>query len=191
MTTKREREKSHITVPMSTHRYGEAQKAAATLTTAEGAPRKMPDVGRNAIAFYLAEMAKCFSCSSGVECPVHGTAALRPEDAVPDVNPAEHVRLKRAYLESFRVARGEDAVFGGKEAHAISDLIRTLGIERAEAAVVGAFRDHFWRSKATILSIAADPSRHLGTVAASATSTPIPRSSLQPDSGFRGGEPVR
>lgn len=165
--------------------------AAGNLTRAEQVHRKLPHVVLLAVSFYLAEVKKCLACISGTRCNIHGTDAIRPpatKENDADLPSSEDKRLVIAtYSAQFAEARGLRPAIGAKEGKAANDLVRAVGAQSACEAIRSAFADPFWKSKATLLSIAADPSRHLGTVAATPKTT-----SLQPDSGYNSrGKEVR
>lgn len=168
-----------------------AADCVAMLTKAEGKRRNHKDVLRNAFAFYVASISHCISCRAGSRCEVHGTAALRPDaDKKPEkdtsVDPAEFTLLRDVYFLLFTEARRERPSFGAREGKALKDLLKAEGFDRAKKAIVAAFADEFWRGKATILTIALDPSRHLGEA-----SQKKQGGSLQRDSGFQGGKERR
>lgn len=177
----------HISVPVDATAYADAQQLAAWLSRAEG-PVKLPRVGSNALAFYHAAVAKCPCCQAGAVCTIHGSAALQPSSAADGKGPsgADYQRVTSAYFAHFTKARGMQPTFRDAEGAAVKHLIVANGVERAERAIVAAFADPFWRSKATIITIAADPSRHLGDAPIQAKQT-----TLQADSGFQGGREVR
>lgn len=161
--------------------YADAQQCSAWLTRAEG-PVKLPSVVANAIVFYRASLAKCLTCQAGERCATHGTAALRPPSERTDVDTESVRRITHIYFACFAEARGTRPTFTDRDGAAVKQLIRVAGAERAEQAIRAAFSDSYWKSKATIATIAADPSRHLGDVKPSAT-----KGTLQADSGFDGG----
>jgi len=168
-----------------------AADIVALLTKAEGKRRNHKDALRNAFAFYVVSISHCISCRAHSKCSVHGTAALRPDaDKKPEkdtsVDPEQLTLLRDVYFLLFAEARGERPSFGDREGKAIKDLLRAEGFDRAKKAIVTAFADEFWRSKATICTIAADPSRHLGE-----PSQKSQGGSLQRDSGFQGGKERR
>lgn len=185
------KETERVTIPVTADRAAEVQSAAATLTRAEGKSRKPPDVGRNALVFYLRSVRACLTCQAGSVCHVHGTLALRPEAAaaVDEIGPS-HADIRRVtslYFGLFKETRGEAPAFGQREGKAVKDLVAAVGLERAESAIRSAFSDAFWKDRATICTIATDPSRHLGGAAPASAK----RGSLQADSGFVGGEEVK
>lgn len=164
--------------------YPDAQQCAAWLSKAEGAV-KLPGAVANAIVFYRASMARCLRCQAGERCDIHGTDALRPPTQ-PDVATEDFQRITHTYFACFTEARGQRPTFTTRDGAAVKQLIRAAGVERAEAALRAAFEDPYWRGKATIATIAADPSRFLGDAKAGVKTT------LQPDSGFESrGEEVR
>lgn len=165
-----------------------AADCVAMLTKAEGKRRNHKDVVRNAFAFYIASISHCISCRAGSKCTVHGTAAVRPDaDKKPEkdasIDPEQLSLLRDVYFLLFTEARGERPSFGDREGKALKDLLKAEGFERAKKAVVAAYGDEFWRGKATIRTIASDPSRHLGE-----PSQKKQGGSLQRDSGFQGGK---
>jgi hypothetical protein len=179
---------SVLTVRMPTGRFSDVQEAAAKLTRAEGKNVKPPDIGRNALAFYCAAIAKCPACCTGTKCSIHGTAAVRPgAEPEPDDGPsaADCRRVTDAYFAAFTSARGARPPFGAREGKAVKDIVSAVGVDSACAVVAAAFADDFWKGKATILIIASDPSRHIGDAPKSKGKT---ASSLQPDSGYKGGD---
>jgi hypothetical protein len=169
----------------------EVADIVALLTKSERKRRTHKDILRNAYVFYADSIRRCMMCQAGSECPVHGTAALRPDaDRKPEkdeVDSQEFTLLRDIYFLLFAEARRERASFGAREGKALKDLLRTEGFERAKKAIVAAYGDEFWRGTATILTIARDPSRHLGE--------PSQRKqqggSLQRDSGYEGGKEHR
>lgn len=166
--------------------YADAQQSASWLTQAERRPVKLTGAVANAIVFYRASMAKCIACQAGQKCDVHGTDALRPPTAQSDVATEDFQRITHTYFACFTEARGERPTFSASDGTAVKRLIKAAGVERAEQAIRAAFSDSYWRSKATIATIASDPSRHLGAANGST------RSTLQADSGFEGhGKEIR
>ena len=176
---------------VTTEMASDLHSAAGLLTRAERAHRKLPHVVSLALAFYLAETKKCVACVSGTRCDIHGTDAVRPpvaKDDDADSPSSEDTRLVIAtYSAQFTEARGLRPSIGAREGKAANELVRAVGAQSACEAIRSAYADPFWKGKATLLSIAADPSRHLGTVAATPKAT-----SLQPDSGYESnGKEVR
>jgi hypothetical protein len=174
---------------VSAETMGDMTVLAGRLTKAEGTKRGVPDVVRNAVAFYEQSVARCLPCQSGTPCAAHGTAALQPEPPKPpsDVNHSERAAVLKCYRDSFNEARGEPPSVSAREAKAAGDLLTRAGsLDAALRVIRAAFASPYWRSKATLLSIAADPSRHLG--ATDARQPQLIRSSLQADSGYEGGE---
>jgi hypothetical protein len=157
--------------------YADAQQCSAWLTRAEG-PVKLPSVVANAIVFYKTAVAKCLTCQAGERCSVHGTAALRPPAERPDVDYDAVRRVTQAYFACFTEARGARPTFTDRDGAAVKQLIRVAGTDRAEQAIRNAFSDTYWKGKATISTIASDPSRHLGDSKIAA------KGSLQADSGY-------
>lgn len=162
------------------------QDSAALLTRAEGKLRKLPEVARNALAFYANAIASCVTCRAGIVCALHGTLSLRPEVAnqkQTDVDPDDFNRAKHVYFRAFSAARGEQPAFGAAEGAALKRLIVAIGIDKACSMITKVYNDSFWATSSSIKTIAGDPSRHLGDTQVSGS-----RTSLQPDSGFRGGK---
>ncbi len=183
------KETERVTIPVTPDRAAEVQHVAAMFTRAEGKSRKPPDIGRNAIVYYMRCVKACLTCQSGGVCQVHGTLALRPESAVaPEDGPsaADIAKVNTLYFGLYSEARGEAPAFGPREGKAVKSLIVAVGAERAMSAIRAAFADTFWRGKVTITVISQDPSRFLGTVPDAR-----PRGSLQADSGFQGGKEVK
>jgi hypothetical protein len=83
---------------------------------------------------------------------------------------AEHSRVTKHYFAAFKATRGVDPVFTGREAATVYQLIDKTGVERAIAAITRAYENKFTRDLATIASIAADPSKHLGKQEATTSS---------------------
>lgn len=185
------KETERVTIPVTPDRAAEVQHVAAMFTRAEGKSRKPPDIGRNAIVYYMRSVHACLTCQSGSVCATHGTLALRPESATVTQEEGPATTEIRAttglYFGLYKEVRGEAPAFGKREGKAVKDLLVAVGPERAERAIRAAFADSFWRDKSTICSIAADPSRFLGTAPAPSGR----RGSLQADSGFVGGEEVK
>lgn len=176
-----------ITITTSFEELSDLQSRAARMTQAEKARCNVPEFVRNAIAFYSAEQDRCLSCSANTPCQVHGTKVLRPAVAAEsDVSTEDVRRVTAAYFSHFRTARGVAPQFDGAEGRAVKSLIRRMGADQTINIIERAYADTFWRNTATILSIDADPSRHLGTPSKSAM-----RSSLQRDSGYQGGKEKR
>lgn len=75
-----------------------------------------------------------------------------------------HQRVVGAYFEAYRAARGSAPTFGPPDGKAVALLLQKVGgdVVRATGIIANAYRDKYWRGKATIQSIAADPSRHEG-----------------------------
>lgn len=71
--------------------------------------------------------------------------------------------LVEHYFLVFESCRKTKPCFGSREGKAIRDLLELCGgsLDRAKAVVTNAYADTFWREKATILSIAKDPSQFL------------------------------
>jgi hypothetical protein len=157
--------------------HADAQQCATWLTRAEG-PVKLPATVANAIVFYRASMAKCLTCQSGQRCDAHGTQALRPPPAIDEPAGEDCRRITSVYFACFTEARGQAPIFGNPEGAAVKRLITAAGVDRAEQAIRGAYSDSYWRDKSTILTISADPSRHIGNA-------PSKKASLQADSGFQ------
>lgn len=179
-----ERVNFQLAAPM----MAEAMKACGRLTAAEGKRCKMPDLGRSALRFFLDSMLRCPACSAEVKCEIHGSHVLRPEAKQEStVDPADHGRVKAEYLRAFRDARGTEAPFGAREAAAVNKLIDGIGADKAVAAIQNAFADRFWRGRATILTILNDPAQHLGLRSPDSGT----RSSLQSDTGYKGGKERR
>lgn len=180
--------RERVTITATFDEISALQRRAAAMTQAEKTLCKVPDFVRNAVAFYCQEQDRCLSCCSGVLCQVHGTATLRP----PEPSDAIHVsaediqRVTAIYFGRFTQARGIRPQFDAAEGRAVKSLISRMGVDDACKAIEHAFADAFWRQRATILSIAADPSRHMGN-----GSKAQPRTSLQADSGYQGGEEKR
>lgn len=75
---------------------------------------------------------------------------------------AEHTQLVEYYFEQFTAARGVKPPFDGRDGKAAKTLLGQCGLEGARNAVRGAFSDEWWRTKATIRSIAAEPAKFIG-----------------------------
>lgn len=183
------RKTERLVVTVSPEVVGDLKILAGRLTKAESANRGVADVVRNAVAFYEQSVGRCLPCQSGTPCASHGTSVLQPEPPrePSDVNHSDRRAVLDCYSDSFRTARGEPPSISAREAKAATDLLsRTGSLDAALRVIRTAFASPYWKSKATLLSIAADPSRHLGQTDAR---RPAPiRSSLQPDSGYEGGE---
>ena len=164
-------------ITVRTEVYPEAQQCAAWLSRAEEGAIKLPATVANAIVFYHAAMAKCLKCQSGQRCEIHGTEALRPSATEPDIPAEQFQRITSVYFACFAEVRGQRPTFGPREGVAVKRLVREAGVDRAESAIRSAFADPYWRNKSTILTIASDPSKHLGNGA-------LVKSTLQADSGF-------
>lgn len=176
-----------ITITATAEEVASLQERAGRLTRAEKGRCNMSDFVRNAIAFYCAEQDRCLACRSGVVCQLHGTVALRPApQKVAEVSAVDIQRVAAVYHGHYAAARGTRPRFGPAEGRAVKSLIMAIGVEQAVACVEHAFADSFWQNKATILSIASDPSRHMGNGSKKTT-----RASLQADSGYQGGEEKR
>lgn len=88
----------------------------------------------------------------------------RSADAEAPAN-SGHQELIAHYSDTFTTARGGKPTFGGREARAAKILLDSVGrdIERAKAIVSNAYRDEFWGPKVTIIDIAKDPSKFIGS----------------------------
>jgi hypothetical protein len=77
----------------------------------------------------------------------------------------DHKNLIAHYAETFTALRGEKPAFGGREAKAAKALLDSVGrdLERAKSIVTNAYQDSFWGPKITILDIAKDPSKFIGS----------------------------
>lgn len=168
----------------------EVADLVALFTKAERKRRTHKDILRNAYTFYADSVRRCLMCQSGSECPVHGTTVLRPDaDNKPEkseVDSQEFTLLRDIYFLLFAEVRREQPSFGAREGKALKDLLRSEGFERAKKVIIAAYGNEFWRGTATILTIARDPSRHLGEPQKKPQG-----GSLQRDSGYKGGEERR
>lgn len=176
-----------VTIIMSSDEFAALQERASHMTRAEKCACKPSDILRNALAYYCAEQDRCLSCKSGSACQIHGTKVLRPGTSAERTVSVDDMRLvTQAYKAAFVKARRVPAHFGGAENRAVRALIEKIGAEMAVSVINHAFNDPFYRVKATILTISADPSKHMGHASAVER-----RSSLQADSGYEGGKERR
>lgn len=74
----------------------------------------------------------------------------------------QHQEVVDLYFELYERARGEKPVFDSQDAKAAKKLREKVGLEKAKQALQGAFAHDFWRSTATIRSIANEPAKFLG-----------------------------
>lgn len=95
----------------------------------------------------------------------------RSPEAMPGTWHAAHAEVRCVYETEFWRARGTWPAFAARHGAAVKSLIDAVGREDAIAAIRSAFSDQFWAGKATILSIAKDPDRHLGQVRVRSSST--------------------
>lgn len=156
---------------------------SARSTAAERRSVDHSEIERRAFLVGLREIETCGACCAGLACPKHGPEAaseLPPADAAPELAalaercappappaPAidgspEYVETVRAYFEAYKGARGVTPVFRSREGAAVKRMIAAIGVDKSKEAIRGAYSDPFWKPKATILTIASDPSRHLG-----------------------------
>lgn len=77
--------------------------------------------------------------------------------------PSEHKRLVTLYHDEFVAARGKPPAYTPRDFATIARMLCDHGVEKAGAIIRAAFANAFWRDKATIAIIAADPSRFIGT----------------------------
>lgn len=91
--------------------------------------------------------------------------APKPKPVV-EAEPSSHQQVKQCYFDEFRRARQADRVpFEGREAKAVNELVRKAGgPEQACAVIRNAFAG-FFKSSASILTIANDPAKFTGNVA--------------------------
>lgn len=74
---------------------------------------------------------------------------------------SEHSQVVEAYFKNFEVARGKKPFFEAKQGKAVKDLRLALGCEAAIALLGRVYAvGSFWRDKATIIGIAADPDKY-------------------------------
>jgi hypothetical protein len=90
--------------------------------------------------------------------------------------PAETPAYKQVvdyYFVEFQATRGSKPGFGSREGKAAKELLAKVGNDpvRACAVIRSALRDPYWAGKATICTMASDPSRHIGS---GNPSTPMP-----------------
>lgn len=177
-----------VTIIMSSDEFAALQERASHMTRAEKCACKPSDILRNALAFYCAEQDRCLSCKSGAACQIHGTTVLRPSTSAAErtVSVDDMRLVTQRYKAAFVKARRVPAHFGAAENRAVRALIEKVGAETAVSVIEHAFNDPFYRIKATILTISADPSKHMGH-----TSALERRGSLQADSGYEGGKERR
>lgn len=80
-----------------------------------------------------------------------------------DEQPAGYAAVVAAYFDAFTAARGDRPAFDARAGKAAKGLLASLGEAGAIAAIRAAYADPFWAPKATICTIASDPSRHVGS----------------------------
>jgi hypothetical protein len=93
----------------------------------------------------------------------------------PEQEPSGYPAVVAAYFESFERARGDKPVFGPREGKAVRELLVKAGQDRAIERIRAAYAEEFWRSKITIIEIAANPDKYCGAP------KPAPRESNLPD----------
>jgi len=74
----------------------------------------------------------------------------------------QHQEVVDLYFELYERVRGEKPVFDSQDAKAAKKLREKVGLERAKQALQGAFAHDWWRSTATIRTIANEPAKFLG-----------------------------
>lgn len=151
------RENGRVTAPVSPDEYSDLQEVASCLTSAEGIPRKMVDVVKNALRFYRRAVLACATCQAGEVCDSHGTEALRATLSSPSTVDCQLVTA--IYCAEFTAARGKAPLFSDKEGRAVKELLQRVSADDAAKLIGAAFSDDAGRKTETILTIAADPSR--------------------------------
>lgn len=151
------RENGRITAPVSPDEYSDLQEVASRLTSAEGTPRKMVDVAKNALRFYRRAVLACDTCQADRVCDSHGTEALRGTGQHPSTVDCQLVTA--IYCAEFTAARGKPPLFSDREGRAVRELLQRVSVEEAAKLIASAFLDDIGRRTETILTIAADPSR--------------------------------
>lgn len=169
---------------------------SARYTAAEGRSVDHPETLRRLAMIGLATVERCPTCVASMSCDLHGAEATRADGepiraARSNETPIGYPETARLYFETFEQARGVRPVFMAREGKALRTLLAAVGVERAQAAIRNAFADTWWRDKATILTIAADPSRHLSAPRSPASAKPLTlQRPAESGEGFKKGKEV-
>lgn len=127
--------------------------------------------------------------NQGKEAKVPRTKARRPNAAKIVVDPelaGEHKRITEAYFQLFEQANSRKPIFGAREGKSVKLLREKLGsADKAIQHLRGVFADPWWKDKATINTIAADPDKVRASKNASKGNQ-----AKQPNSGWRPGNVV-
>jgi hypothetical protein len=101
---------------------------------------------------------------ASAEAPARKAPPARAKTSKPEGE--KHRAVVACYVEAFKSARGIDPVIGGAEGTAVKRLLEKVGgdVDKAKAIIAAAYAPgRFGRDTATILTIAKDPSRCIGT----------------------------
>jgi hypothetical protein len=83
-----------------------------------------------------------------------------PQESAKPQEPSGYARATQAYFQSFEAARSKKPTFGEIQGKAIKKLIASLGADETIALIARVYAPgSWWRDKATICSIAADPDK--------------------------------